>query len=338
MKLETVDGGLPRNKLEAKTYYPFGTIFYMRDCPRIPNFKARPYVVISDQREVDDKNKFVCLEVTSNYLQKDSIPIVLDDAVGFVCTMETFIFYENEIPRRYYYGSVPEEVLDIIRYKFLKNIGLRTDESDKIIEDYCKNILSDLESGKIRLYRDRKNVNNGYDAIPKEELHKIFLGGKYYDPEKDSDIILKNRDEELVNAITNAMFGGEDEKFIPEIEIEEVIEDEEDIEEETNEEEGEQEEEKPVISERRNPDMKSLQARNKPKTQRFISTKSPSYRKDRKKLNKKTRDAARKLKKGRMKYSEFENLCISNGVRPDMLLTYAEIEMFKLRDEVKKNV
>lgn len=332
MKLETVDGGLPRNKLEAKTYYPFGTIFYMRDCPRIPNFKARPYVVISDQREVDDKNKFVCLEVTSNYLQKDSIPIVLDDAVGFVCTMETFIFYENEIPRRYYYGSVPEEVLDIIRYKFLKNIGLRTDESDKIIEDYCKNILSDLESGKIRLYRDRKNVNNGYDEIPKEELHKIFLGGKYYDPEKDSDIISKNRDEELVNAITNAMFGGEDEKFIPEIEIEE------DIEEETDEKEEGQEEKPAIIRERKNPDMRmrSLQAKNKPKTQRFIST-SPSYRKDRKKLNKKIRDAARKLKKGRMKYSEFENLCNSNGIRPDTLLTYAEIEMLKIRDEGEKN-
>ena len=343
MRLETVDGGLPKRTLEAKTYYPYGTIFYIRDCPRIPNFKARPYVVISDQREVDDKNKFICLEVTSNYLQKDSIPIVLDDAVGFVCTMETFIFYENEITRRYFYGSVPEEVLDIIRYKFLKNIGLVTEESTKIIEDYCQAILSELEAGDIHLYRDRRNIRNGFNPIPKETIRRLFLGGKYYNEEEAKEKFENENGllaKEIFDVINEAIGSTED------TEIESAFSaDIEEIEEEDTEGEETTEEAIPVtgvevktIEEEQatpaNPDLNSLRAKNVPYKKKIKTTRSPiSYRKDRKKVMKKIKDSTKKLKKGRMKFEDFEKMCVNNGVAIDSCLTQQEIYELKNRDE-----
>ena len=285
---------------ESLGRYSQGAILYVQSCKRMDKFKARPFVVISNPESMDDRRKYLCLEITSNFQQAESIPIHLDHAIGFVCAIPDFVFYDNELRNKMYYGSIEPTILEYLLYKRRLYEGYsRIPEVDAKIDEYCMRVLKMILERRAILYRERSVIEAG--GKPFDNIKEVYLGGKYRDVPLDD---LEPVESEIIGPDDYGL-------FLSDIQME--IDDEEDddinIPNGLLEGEYEVETEEDTIEEKYKEIERQKQAK-----------------KDAPKSLSKIKDAYRRFRKGKMSLAAFESFCKEEGEDPNRYLKEGDIE------------
>lgn len=300
---------------ESKGRYSQGTILYVQSCKRMDKFKSRPFVVISNLESMDDRRKYLCLEITSNFQQAESIPIQLDHAIGFVCAIPDFVFYDNELRNKMYYGSIEPTILEYLLYKRRLYEGYsRIPEVDEKIDEYCKRVLKMLLERRTILYRERSVIEAG--GKPFDHIQDVYLGGKYRDAILD--------DLEPVNSeiISSDEYG----LFLPDVQMEIDDEEYDDVISIPNglvegEYEIEEEPEQDAIEE----GYKEIE-------------RQKQHKKDAPKSLSKIKDAYRRFRKGKMSLDAFESFCKEEGEDPNKYLKEGDVEVEEHEEEMVEEV
>ena len=176
-----------------------GEIYYMRQLTvydqttkcnyKSTAFKSRPFLVISSKRNMP-YNRTVCVKITSNCTNKYAIPVIISGKVSFIDPLYQCVFVDTDFNKQSYCGSVPPEILSMVKYASMRFVGGKLKTSmEEMILSYQKSILDMVNDKKVSLRKD--------DGTAKIKLEQI-VGGRVdnHDP-LGFEMNIKSEDDDV---------------------------------------------------------------------------------------------------------------------------------------------